>query len=200
MLQERHQTNFHSFLRKIWDVGSEQGLSLCAIKIIKPQQGMDRDDSRWMHVYLLQWTSVTNTSYQETHIIWNSHLGKICIQLNPFTAVLLSSSNELLFCANMEFSGGSFGTKLRSNLLGPVINSPEEIQRWSNFPLYLLRRRGKASQHSARESSNHQLWQEGVRFQCLCSRCACVQVCTPMVLIESAVDLSRPSRLAAVSQ
>lgn len=81
----------------------------------KPMQGRNGGYSGQMDFSLLQWTSVTKTSYQGSQItIWNSHPGQICIQFYSFHAVLSSSRCKWLFCANMPLNGVSFGTKLEA--------------------------------------------------------------------------------------
>ncbi len=56
-----------------------------------------------------------------------------------FNAVVLSSSGKWLFCTNIAFTEGSFGSKLRGNLLVTEAINPEEIQWWSYLRRYWLR-------------------------------------------------------------
>lgn len=99
---------------------------------------------------------------------------------------MLNSSTEWIFCTNMVFNEGSFGTKLRGNLLVTEAINPEEIQWWSYLRRYWLRCWGrpallhvmgrKGEEEPGRESSDHQLWQEVLLFQCV-PMYACVCMC-----------------------
>lgn len=84
----------------------------------------------------LQWTAGTKTRHQEDEMIQTV---KSEYTFPHLSHLVLSSSSEWLFCANV----GWFGPKLRGNLRVTEPINPEEIQWWSYLCWYWSRCRGR---------------------------------------------------------
>lgn len=126
----RHQSHLHPYLRKICDAGSKQCFSCLGATVM---MNLSREQmvmgSRRIERLLF---TVINLSEKDKCNL-ESHFS---VQLYSFDSVVLSSNGEWLHTALNE---GSFGTKLRGNLLETEAIDPEEIQWWSYLRLYWLR-------------------------------------------------------------